>query len=303
MDPISSLFDHVIDLPNSQARRRLDGLVGLDGVKAHLLKQASVLLNPAHLDEWSERHHGAVLPVVTKVRQRPPLVILAGDVGTGKTTLAETFADPLARRDHINVRVMRLSMRSRGKGAAGEMTDRLSMAFELVREKGRIMPAVVLVIDEADALAQSRALAEMHHEDRAGVNALIRGIDSLVSAGLPVLTVMCTNRLEALDPAVRRRAAELFVLERPGEPQRRDLLRDSLGQAGITDEQIAQLAALTGPRDGAGFGYTYSDLTDRLLPSAVLAAYPDRALTFELVREQIGLIEPTKPFASEGELA
>lgn len=301
MDPISSLFDHVLDLPNALAKRRLDSLVGLDAIKAHLLKQATVLLNPNHLEAWSERHHGKVLPVVTRVRQRPPLVILAGDVGTGKTTLAETFADPLSRRDSIQVRVMRLSLRSRGKGSAGEMTDRLSMAFELVREKGRIMPAVILIIDEADALAQSRELEAMHHEDRAGVNALIRGIDSLVSSGLPVLTVMCTNRLEALDPAVRRRAAELFVLERPGEPQRRELLRASLNGAGISDEQIAQLAALTGPRNGDGYGYTYSDLTDRLLPSAVLAAYPDRALSFELVREQIATIEPTKPFASDSE--
>jgi hypothetical protein len=30
-------------------------------------------------------------------------------------------------------------------------------------------------VDEGDALAQSRDLAQMHHEDRAGVNALIRG--------------------------------------------------------------------------------------------------------------------------------
>ncbi len=299
MDPTANLFDHVFDLPSSQARQRLDALIGLDAIKAHLIKQAAILMNPAHLEQWSERHHGRVLPAVHRVKQRPPLVILGGDVGTGKTTLAETFADPLARRDQLQIRVMRLSLRSRGSGGAGGMTDRISTAFDLVREKGRILPAVILVIDEADALAQSRELEAMHHEDRAGVNALIRGIDSLVSAALPVLTVMCTNRLDALDPAVRRRAAELFVLQRPSEEQRRALLAGALADAGLDDGQINELARLTGPHNGDGYGYTWSDLADRLIPSAVLSAYPDAPLTYERVRAQLELIEPTKPFTSD----
>ena len=33
--------------------------------------------------------------------------------------------------------------------------------------------AVILLVDEADALAQSREAAQMHHEDRAGVNAFL----------------------------------------------------------------------------------------------------------------------------------
>lgn len=303
MDPTASLFDHVVDLPNAHARQRLDALIGLDPIKAHLLKEAAVLMNPRQLEQWSQRHHGRVLPAVERMRQRTPLVILAGDVGTGKTTLAETFADPLARRDQLQIRVMRLSLRTRGRGAAGDMTDRIGMAFELVREKGRIHPAVILVIDEADALAQSRALDAMHHEDRAGVNALIRGIDSIVSASVPVLTVMCTNRLDALDPAIRRRAAALFVLERPSEDQRRALLAGVLGETGLDERQLGELARLTGPRNGSGYGYTWSDLTDRLIPSAVLAAYPDRALSFELVREQIGAIEPTRPFTNGADAA
>ena len=55
-------------------------------------------------------------------------------------------------------------------------------------------------------MAQSRELGQMHHEDRAGVNALIRGVDYLV---------MCTNRLEALDHAVpiRRRKIESLTDE------------------------------------------------------------------------------------------
>ena len=68
----------------------------------------------------------------------------------------------------------------------------------------------------------------MHHEDRAGVNALIRGVDDLATGNLPAIVVMCTNRLEALDPAVRRRAAVTFAFSRPNEAQRAAFLKPVL---------------------------------------------------------------------------
>lgn len=66
---------------------------------------------------------------------------------------------------------------------------------------------MILLVDEADALAQSRESDQMCHEDRAGVNAFIRDIDRFANGGLPAVVLMRTNRLNALDPAVRRRAA------------------------------------------------------------------------------------------------
>jgi SpoVK/Ycf46/Vps4 family AAA+-type ATPase len=300
MNPLDGLFDQVLDLPNAQAQRRLGALIGCDDILARLLKQATVLVNPRPLEQWSEQFHGRVLPAVHLVCHRTPLIILAGDVGTGKTTLAETFADALARRDKMAIRVMRLSLRTRGHGGTGEATDRIGKAFDVVREETRIHQAVILVIDEADALAQSRALKAMHHEDRAGVNALIRGLDSLVAAAARVLAVMCTNRLGAIDPAVRRRAAGLFILERPTEAQRHALLANALGDA-LKEDEIAEIARLTGPRNASGVGYTWSDLSERLIPSAVLAAYPNNGLSYELLREQLALTAPTKPVTSKDE--
>jgi ATPase family associated with various cellular activities (AAA) len=107
-----------------------------------------------------------------------------------------------------------LSLNARGTGAVGEMTSLMSAAFSGVKlaakraagRGGKHNSGITLLIDEADVLAQSRELGQMHHEDRAGVNALIRGVDDLV---------MCTNRLEALDPAVpiRRRKIESLTDE------------------------------------------------------------------------------------------
>src|SRR5262249_10504903 len=171
-------------------------------------------------------------------RDRPPLFIFAGDVGTGKTALAETFGDAVAREADLRITLYALSLNARGTGAVGEMTGLLSKAFDEVKQaakrsvghSGKHRSGIVLLIDEADALAQSRELGQMHHEDRAGVNALIRGVDDLATGNVPAIVIMCTNRLEALDPAVRRRAAATFTFTRPNEAQRSAFLTPVLGR-------------------------------------------------------------------------
>ena len=142
---------------------------------------------------------------------------------------------------------------------------------------------------------QSRELSQMHHEDRAGVNAVIRGIDDLAEDRAGVLVVMCTNRLEALDPAVRRRAAAEFVFERPTAEQRRQVLAAGLAGANLSEAIIEQLVVATGEKVGE-VGFTYSDLTQRLLPSIVLKAYPDKAVSGDLAIEVARSITATAAF-------
>jgi AAA+ superfamily predicted ATPase len=295
----TDLFEEDLDLPDPIAQQRYAALVGLDHIKTRLGKEAELILQPKLLEDWSVRAHGQVLPAVDWVAGRPPLIIFAGDVGTGKTTLAETFADAIARRHGIDIRVKRLSLRARGSGAVGEMTRLIGTVFDQVIQQARtagLRRPVVLVIDEADAVAQSREAAQMHHEDRAGVNALIRGVSQIASERLGILVIMCTNRVEALDPAIRRRAAAEFEFTRPGDAQRAAVLTAIFDGVGLTDRQIDQLVHLTGP-NGRGYGYTYSDLVDRILAAACLAAYPDRPITAELIAEQIHANPPTRPFS------
>lgn len=297
----TDMFDEELELPDARAQRRYDSLVGLDEVKHTLIQNAAVLLDPESLRTWSQKQHGAVLPLVATFSQRTPLFVFAGDVGTGKSTLAESFAQPIAKQHEIEISVLRLSLRARGTGAVGEMTRLLGEAFDEVVSRGRQMPtgqALILVIDEADAIAQSRELGQMHHEDRAGVNALIRGIDTVAAEGLPILVVMCTNRLSALDPAVRRRAASEFQFERPNDIQRVALFTGALEGAGITNQEIEQIAQLAGD-DGRGYGHTYSDIVNRVLPAAVLASYPDSALAASAVAAALNTHPPTPPFTDK----
>lgn len=290
-------FDDVIDLPDDAAERRYRDLVGLDQIKDRLSKEAEVLLQPDLLKEWSRKHHGRDISATASLLDRPPLFVFGGDVGTGKTTLAETFGNSVARDHRTTVRVYRLSLQTRGVGAVGEMTSLITNAFDEVLSDARKAAKVghILVIDEADALAQSRDFDQMHHEDRAGVNALIRGIDHITAERLRVLVVMCTNRIEALDPAVRRRAAAEFLFERPGPAQRTRLFEIALAGTGISLSDIASLAEATGAGE-RGFGYTYSDIVNRVVPAAVLLAYPSGPLTTATVMRAIDTHPPTRPF-------
>lgn len=303
----SDLFEDVLELPHTDARRRFGELVGLDPVKERLVKEAGVLLNPTRLDDWSKRHYGRRVGLVDAVRARTPLFLFAGDVGTGKTALAETFGDAVARAEGIPVTLYRLSLSARGSGAVGEMTKLISAAFSHVRDSaarscrgtGKSGGAAILLIDEADALAQSRELGQMHHEDRAGVNALIRGVDDLAVDGLPAVVVMCTNRLDALDPAVRRRAAGTFYFGRPNLDQRAAVLGRALGDVGFTDDQIRVIAEASGETHDRPYGHTYSDLVQRLLPTIVLDAFPDGRICFDRAVDLVCSTPPTPPFSSE----
>ena len=139
----------------------------------------------------------------------------------------------------------------------------------------------------------------MHHEDRAGVNALIRGIDDIAVDRLACLTIMCTNRLQALDPAVQRRAAAVFQFDRPGMELRQQLLTTYLTGAGLSAPDIKRIAEDLGELNGCPYGHTFSDITQRFIPSLVLAAYPSRGISLELALRVLAATPPTPPFLTE----
>jgi AAA+ superfamily predicted ATPase len=304
---LSELFGRILTYPDSDARDRYIKLVGIDGQKDRLHKILSILIHPRSLEEWARKFHAKANGLPDLVKDRTPLAVLAGDVGCGKTVLAESIGDVLAREHKIDITLLPLSLSTRGQGRVGEMTQLLSAAFDYAVNEGLKLKdkgghprgAILLLIDEADAIAQSREASQMHHEDRAGVNAFIRGIDQVSAARIPAAVIMCTNRLLALDPAVKRRAAEILLFDRPDDKQRKLLLESFLCPLGFVDLHIQTLTRITGAHSGRKYGFTFSDIAQRLLPSIVLDAYPkgpvDPLRAIAVAEE----IVPTPPFVQE----
>lgn len=302
---VDDLFERRITYPDGDPQARLERLIGLDEHKNRLTKILGLLVNPNGLQAWARNHQPGAESLIDSVLRRPPLVVLAGDVGSGKTELAETIGDAVARQERIEITLLPLSLSTRGQGRVGEMTQLLSGAFEFTiaeaskrkSTSGPARGAVILLVDEADALAQSREASQMHHEDRAGVNAFIRGIDRVANARLPAAVIMCTNRLGALDPAIRRRAADILSFSRPNEEQRTIVLTTQLEPIGMARQHIEALVEATGPIRGLReHGFTFSDLLQRLLPTLVLDAYPSRPIDGARAVDIARTMQPTPPF-------
>jgi len=303
---VDDLFHPIVELPETVRHDRYRRLVGVDDVKDRLRVEGQLLVDPGRIKAWASEHHGGELALLDLFADRAPLFVFAGDVGTGKSALAESFGCDLAEVLEVPVYLYRLKLTARGSGLVGEMTTLIGDAFTHLLERGRQARGAkgpkevyILVVDEADALAQSRAATQMHHEDRAGVDALLAGVDTLAGEKVPVIVAMCTNRERALDPAVLRRAAVIFRFERPNPSQRRAVLVSALEGVAIADRALTALVEVTGPREGRP-GYTYSDLTQRLVPAAVMDAFPDKPLTDDILLGAAKAIGPTPAFSEDG---
>lgn len=296
--PASRFFEAERVYPNPKARELYNRLVGIDDDKKRLLLELELLLYPDRLADWSRKHHGQEMRVCQIMATRAPLVLLEGDVGCGKTVLAETVGDPLTELAGGKVHLLKVNTQVRGTGMVGEMTDLIVQAFAQAEVRADALKGqpLLLLIDEADALAAKRVDQHMHHEDKAGLNTLLQRIDGLRLGGKRIAVIFITNRPNALDPAIRRRAALRLTFRRPDDEQRAELFRQSIPEVELSAKQLRELVAATGVDAQKSFGatYTWSDITDRLVPAAVRDAYAaHRQLTAADLVRHAHEMEPT----------
>jgi hypothetical protein len=95
-----------------------------------------------------------------------------------------------------------------------------------------------------------------------------------------------------------RRAAAIFSFRRPDDSQRRAVLTAALDGTGTDAGTIEKLVGLTGP-SGDRPGFTYSDLTQRLVPAAILAAFPGKPLTADILLDAATDLKPTPEFRED----
>jgi AAA+ superfamily predicted ATPase len=277
----TSIFDSETPLPDEDLARREKSLLGFDARYARVHDQLRLLLNVGQLASWNKQHHGGRLALCNLVAEQYPLVIFHGDVGTGKTAMAECMANRLVVEARSEDAILfKLSNRVRGGGMVGEMGTLIADAFKKVVLSAGKHRRAILVIDEGDSLAAARSQQHSHHEDKVAVNTLIQCVDDLRQYGGRIVVFLCTNRLSALDAALQRRAAIIEEFYRPSDEERRQLLSMDLAALSLSPAQIGQLVIATGPRSGQPT-WTYSDIRTRLYPAALARAYPKDPLQFE----------------------
>ncbi len=286
-------LDAQIELPSGNINSVCSTLIGFEqryqSIKKHLL----IALLPEKVEEWSRRFHNEVIPLCDVIRQRYPLFLFCGDVGTGKTITAECVANRFTSDMDKEGFLLKLSTRVRGRGLHGEMSQLIQEAFENLKTQAGKRRLSFLLIDEADSIATLRTTEQMHQEEKASVNTLIQKIDNIRELGGRAVIFLCTNRPDVIDQAIVRRSALTVQFDRPTKKECLDLLAHDLRGTGLSEQDLDRLASMTSPGGIHGdFGYTYSDFRMRFLPEALVRSFPNQSLTFDVLA---GAIKATPP--------
>ena len=284
--------------PTKEGLKDYDALLGIEEIKEALVDELTLILDRDRMATWIKKHHPHGLGIVNRARSKAPLILLSGDVGCGKTALASCVASAVAKI--IDHRIVCLETPSdiRGTGLVGELSTNVTEAFTQAKVKAKAIGRGILVIDEADDLATRRGQMQAHHEDRAGVNVLIKQIDQLATNSAPMAVIMITNREDVLDPAVVRRAALRLKFQRPNDEARAAVFRHILEGTDTTDSQLRELVKLTGKTPP----YTFSDITDRIARLALRRAWKsNQAFGAALLKAAIAEVEPS-PLMDAGRL-
>lgn len=279
--------------PDKDAAAVFGELVGIDGIKQQLLDELVGLLDPGRLTAWQKRHHAKGLALARRWQKSMPLVLLSGEVGCGKTALANSVGTPLAEK--IDRRVVTLETPSdlRGSGHVGEMSSRITDAFGQARRRAKEVGAGILIIDEADDIATARAQNQAHHEDRAGLNVLIKQVDQLARSKDPLVTILITNRHAVLDPAVRRRTSLHLTFSRPDVHARAALFLALFDGVKDVDRRMSELVDGSSRTDTP---FSSSDIVDRLARAVLRDAQQrDVAVSVDLILEALRGLEPSPP--------
>jgi len=194
----------------------------------------------------------------------PKGVLLYGPPGTGKTLIARAVAN------EVNAAFRVINGPEVVSKYKGDSEEQLRTVFE---EAAANQPAVIF-IDELDAIAGERD-EEADMENRL-VAQLLTLLDGLEDRG-QVIVIGATNRVDAIDPALRRggRFDREIEIGAPSEAGRREILEVHTRRMPIAEDvSIDRLAART-------HGFVGADVKT-LTQEAAMAALRDRENRSEL---------------------
>lgn len=182
-------------------------------------------------------------------------ILLYGPPGTGKTTLAREIGNflgiPASRTTHVDAPNLLNKWRGESERMIKELFDNAKAASA---GQGVNAPIHLIIIDEIDAIASVRGAGSTSHDTV--VNAFLSGLSGLDTSS-NFLVVGTTNRLELIDPAVKRPGRlyphiALGVPDLAGRKQIFEIHLKALKEAVLApDVDIDTLAAMTDNFTGA----------------------------------------------------
>lgn len=164
-----------------------DDVIGMDEVKDNLRKVVKQYKNFEKYKAWNIKPIGGVL--------------LYGPSGTGKSYIAEAFANEI---DATFIKLSAGDIMSKYIGASGK---NIKKAFEKARKE----KFALIYIDEVDFIANKRGSSENDKERNATLNELLVQMSSMDNDN--IFMVFATNMMELLDPAFLRSGRCDFKLE------------------------------------------------------------------------------------------
>jgi SpoVK/Ycf46/Vps4 family AAA+-type ATPase len=273
------------------AAAEYDRLVGVP--KEEILADIETrMLGREWLWRWSRQHYGAVIPGATSAASSTPLLLLAGDPGTGKSVLLRTAATLLAHRLNAPILFVQLNARLRGEGIQGKAgTDVVGVLDQLAKASlESSMPALIL-LDEADSVVGSRSSQDGSSgafENVAIVNAVIDGLDRIFSrSDARLVFTLATNLVGRIDPAVTRRAT-IYTFSRPSKEDRRTIVEVAF-QGVVARPSVDEI---NNALDRSGLPLTAADVLNQVVDRAIREAAQrnrplDVARVIELARKAV----------------
>ncbi len=178
----------------------------------------------------------------------PKGVIFFGAPGTGKTLLARSVANEInARFFYIN-----------GPEVIGTYTGQTEENLRKIFADASTEPPSIIFIDELDAIAPVRRMASTMSDSRA-VTQLLALLDGLKRAE-GVMVIGTTNRIEAIDPALRRagRFDREIYFPTPSSDAREQILRVHTREMPLSDDAIENIPSVA----DRAYGYVGADLME-----------------------------------------
>jgi len=178
----------------------------------------------------------------------PRGVIFHGAPGTGKTLLARSVANEVAARLFtIN-----------GPEVVGTFSGETEANLRRIFADASLEPPSIIFIDELDAIAPARRMAASQSDARA-VTQLLALMDGMRSVE-GVIVIGTTNRIDAIDPALRRagRFDREIHFPSPSRDAREQILRVQTREMPLSDDAVAALPAVA----DRTYGYVGADLME-----------------------------------------